>query len=121
MSRAPTPSPLPAASRPAGRRPGLWPTAGSGWLALVAAAIGLGSWVVLPIVTTVFGRTYPVTDTVVMPIIGLVLVLLAAIINVAAFWLGKQRSILNTAAVVLTVGATVFFGTFVIGEGLGGV
>jgi hypothetical protein len=98
----------------------LWPTAGIGWLALAAAAIGLGSWIVLPIVTTVFRDSYPVTDTVVMPIIGLALVVLAAIINVLTFWLGRQRSTVNTVAIVLTVAATVFFGVFVIGEGLGG-
>jgi hypothetical protein len=116
----PSTSSGPATGRPTASQPALWPTAGSGWLALAAAAVGLGSWIVLPIVTTVFRDTYPVTDTVVMPIIGLVLVVLAAIINVLTFWLGEQRSTLNRVAIVLTVAATVFFGVFVIGEGLGG-
>jgi len=115
----------PSTSSPVFRRPTmpqipLWPTARSGWFSLAAAAVGLGSWIVLPIVTTVFRDTYPVTDTVVMPIIGLVLVFLSAIINVLALWLGRQRSTLNIVATVLTVCATLFFGLFVIGEGLGG-
>lgn len=97
-----------------------WPTARSGWLALAAAAVGLGSWIVLPIVTTLFADTFPVTDTVVMPIIGLVLVTLAAIVNVMTLWLGRQRSAMNILATFLTVAATLFFGLFVIGEGLGG-
>lgn len=96
-----------------------WPTARSGRLALVAAAVGLGSWIVLPMLTAL-RDTFPVTDTVVMPIIGLVLVTLAAIVNVIAYWLGRQRSVMNLVATVLTVAATVFFGFFVIGEGLGG-
>lgn len=54
----PGPSPVPP--------PPTWPTARSGWIALAAAAVGLGSWI------------------------------------------------------VLTVAATLFFGVFVIGEGLGG-
>ncbi|HEY3548617.1 MAG TPA: hypothetical protein VGK17_21290 [Propionicimonas sp.] len=120
MSHPSSSSSGPATGRPTRPQPPLWPTAGIGWLALAAAAIGLGSWIVLPIVTTVFRDSYPVTDTVVMPIIGLALVVLAAIINVLTFWLGRQRSTVNTVAIVLTVAATVFFGVFVIGEGLGG-
>lgn len=81
---------------------------------------GLGSWIVLPLVTALFSDTFPVTDTVVMPVIGLVLVTLAAIVNVLTLWLGRQRSAMNIVATVLTVTATLFFGLFVIGEGLGG-
>ncbi|MCC6497042.1 MAG: hypothetical protein IT193_12390 [Propionibacteriaceae bacterium] len=120
MSHPSTSSSGSATGLPKASQPALWPTAGSGWLALAAAAVGLGSWIVLPIVTTVFRDSYPVTDTVVMPIIGLVLVVLAAITNVLTYWLGRQRSTLNTVAIVLTVAATAFFGIFVIGEGLGG-
>ena len=87
--------------------------------ALAAAAVGLGSWIVFPVLTR-FRDTFPVTDTVVMPIIGLVLVTLAAIVNVLTLWLGRQRSAMNIVATVLTVTATLFFGPFVIGEGLGG-
>ena len=98
----------------------VWPTAPRGWCALAMAAIGLGSWVVLPLVTTVFRETYPVTDTVVMPIVGLALVALAAVVDVLVVWLGGQRSATNLVAAILTSGATLFLGFFVIGEGLGG-
>lgn len=98
----------------------LWPTAGVGWFALAAALVGLGSWVVLPIITSVFGKTYPVTDSFVMPVIGLVLVVAAAVVNVLTLRLARQRSITNIIAALLTVAATLFFGFFVIGEGLGG-
>lgn len=97
-----------------------WPTAPSGWFALGVALVGMGSSIVLPIITTHFRDDYPVTDTVVMPIVGLVLVTLAAIINVLTLWLGKQRSLLNVIAATLTVAASLSFGLFVIGEGLSG-
>ena len=113
MSHTLTPSPGSAASS-------MWPTARSGRLALGAAFVGLGSWIVLPIVTTLFHDTYPVTDTVVMPIIGAVLVTLAAVINVVTLWLGRQRSVMNVIFTILTVAAAVFFGSIVIGEGFGG-
>jgi hypothetical protein len=35
-------------------------------------------------------------------------------------WPGKQRSVVNILGAVLTVGVSLFFGVFVIGEGLGG-
>lgn len=55
-----------------------------------------------------------------MPIIGLVLVSLAAIVNVLTLRLGSQRSASNILAAVTTVAATLFFGLVVIGEGIGG-
>ncbi|WP_344945668.1 hypothetical protein [Terrabacter ginsenosidimutans] len=55
-----------------------------------------------------------------MPVIGLVLVTVAAIVNVVALWAGRQRSTMNMVATTLTVTATLFFAFFVIGEGLGG-
>jgi hypothetical protein len=98
----------------------VWPTSPSGWVAIAVAAVGLGSWVVLPIVTSVFGERYPVTDTFVMPVIGLALTAIAAVVNVLAVWRGGQRSGVSVVAATLTVAATLFFGFFVIGEGLGG-
>jgi MFS family permease len=68
----------------------MWPTARSGWLALGAALVGLGSWIVLPVITTLFRDEYPVTDTAAMPVVGVVLVTLAAIINVLTVWLGRH-------------------------------
>lgn len=96
------------------------PTRPIGWAGVVAAIVGLGSWVVLPLVTTLFRETWPVTDTVVMPIIGVVLTAVAAVINVIALWPARQRNVLTLIAVLLTVPATIFFGVFVIGEGLSG-
>ena len=98
----------------------VWPTAARGWVALGAAAVGLGSWVVLPVITSLFADAYPVTDTYVMPVIGLVLTVLAAVVNVLAVGPGRQRSAVGIVAAGLTVGAALFFGFFVIGEGLGG-
>ena len=98
----------------------VWPSAPRGWWALAMAAIGLGSWLVLPVVTTFFRESYPITDTVLIPIIGLALVALAAVANVLVVWRGGQRSAANLIAAVLTCGASLFLGFFVIGEGLGG-
>lgn len=96
------------------------PTSAYGWVAVVLAAVGLGSWVVLPVVTTVFRDDYPITDTFLMPVIGLLLTVMAAVVNVLAVWRGQQRSVLSLVAMGLTVMASLFFGLFVIGEGLSG-
>ena len=91
-----------------------------GWSAIVLSALGLGSWVVLPLITTIFGETYPVTDSFVMPVIGTVLIDLAAVVNVLCVWLWRERSVLNIIALGLTVPLALFFTFFVVGEGLGG-
>lgn len=96
------------------------PDTGFGWLAVIAAAVGLGSWIVLPVITSLLRDEYPVTDTYLMPVIGLVLTVIAAVVNVLAVWLGRQRSIMSLVAMFLTVMASLFFGLFVIGEGLSG-
>ena len=74
----------------------------------------------LPIVTSLFREPYPVTDTCVMPVIGLALTAIAAVVNVVVVWRGGQRSGVSVVAAALTVAATLFLGFFVIGEGLGG-
>lgn len=91
-----------------------------GWSAIVLSALGLGPWVVLPLITTVFGEAYPVTDSFVMPVIGTVLIDAAAILNVLCVWLWRQRSVLNIIALGLTVPLALFSTFFVVGEGLGG-
>lgn len=96
------------------------PTSRFGWIAVIVAALGLGSWVVLPIITTAFRDEYPITDTGAMPALGLTLTALAAVLNVLAVWRGGQRSVLSLVAMGFTVMATLVFGLFVIGEGLGG-
>lgn len=98
----------------------LWPARPFGWVAVGSAAVGLGSWIVLPLITSLFADRYPVTDTFVMPVIGLALTVVAAIMNVLAVGPGRQRSAVSIVAAVLSVGAALFFGFFVIGEGLGG-
>lgn len=93
-----------------------------GWIGVVAAVIGLGAiWAVLPLITTFFRETVPITDTVVMPIIGIVLTAIAAVLNVIALWPARQRNVLTLIATILTVMVTLVFGVFVIGEGLAGV
>lgn len=116
-------------SAPTGRQPGSatpkaqWgglPTRPIGWVAVAAAVIGLGSWIVLPIITSIFRETYPVTDTFVMPLIGAVLIVIAAVLNPLAVWVWKQKNVLNLIAAVLTVGAALFLLPIVIGEGIAG-
>lgn len=117
MSTPTGPQPARAAPKPA------WvglPTRPIGWVAVVAAVIGLGSWIVLPIITSLFRETYPVTDTFVMPLIGAVLIFIAAVLNPLALWVWKQKNVLNLIATVLTVGAALFLLPIVIGEGISG-
>lgn len=106
------------------RSGGSWravPSRPIGWIGLVAAVVGLGSWVVLPVITMLFRETAPVTDTVLMPIIGVVLIAIAATLNVVALWPARQRNVLTLIATILTVPATILFSVFLIGEGLAGV
>ncbi|TFD79867.1 hypothetical protein [Cryobacterium fucosi] len=78
--------------------------------------IGLASWLILPVVTTIFRETYPVTDTWVMPAIGTVRIDAAAVLNVLCVWLWRERSVLNVIALGVTVPLAL---VFVVGEGLG--
>jgi hypothetical protein len=88
----------------------MWPESAGGWWAIGAAVVGLGSWVVLPIITLTFRTRYPVTDTWIMPVIGAVMVGVAAAVNVLCLW-RWDRSTLNVVATAVTVlaalGATV--------------
>lgn len=95
-----------------------WPTSAWGWAGVGAAILGLGSWFVLPVITTLFAERYPITDTGLMPAIGLGLVAAAAIANLLIAWLGRQRSAVSIAATALTVAATLLLGMFTIGEAL---
>jgi len=56
-----------------------------------------------------------------MPAIGAVLIMVAAIVNVLALWIWKQRSVLNIVATVVTVPLALLFTLIVVGEGLAGV
>ena len=107
------------ASQPTGPR--VVPSSGIGWWALGLSAIGLAAWVILPIITTIFGETYPITDTVLMPVIGVVLVDAAAVFNLLSVLMWKQRSVLSIIALAVTVPAGRFFTFFVVGESLAGL
>jgi hypothetical protein len=101
-----------------GERTPVWPTSPFGWIAIGAAAVGLGSWVVLPMITGIFREQYPITDTWLMPAIGMALIVIAGIINLLAVWPGRQRSVVNVVAAVVVCSMAIFFSSFVIGEGL---
>ena len=96
------------------------PKTAIGWWALGASAVGMASWVVLPVITAVFRDVYPITDTWVMPAIGTALIDVAAIMNVLVIWRWRERSVLNIVTTALTVLLALFFTLFVVGEGLSG-
>lgn len=112
-----SPSPDKGGSTPAR----FWPRAPLGWTAVGLAVVGVGSWVVLPMITARLGDQYPITDSWVMPAIGAVLIMVAAIVNVLALWIWKQRSVLNIIATVVVVPLALLFTLIVVGEGLAGV
>ncbi len=99
----------------------LVPVSPIGRWAVVVAVIGLGAWVVLPLISMQFRETYPVTDTWVMPAIGVVVSDAAAVFNILAVWHWEERSVLNIVSAVLVVIAAVFFTFIVVAEGLAGV
>ena len=98
----------------------MFPDTGFGWFAAICAAVGLGAWIALPIITSVFQDEYPLTDSYLMPVLGVSLTVLAAVVNVMAVWKGHQRSVVSLVAMFLTVMASLSFGLIVIGEGLSG-
>lgn len=100
---------------------GVMPRSAAGWWAIVLSVVGLGSWIVLPVITINFRDIFPITDTALMPIIGLVLVDLAAVVDVLCVTRWKERSTLNIIALVITLPAALFFSFIVVGEALGGV
>ncbi len=94
---------------PAGRRPL--------WYSLAAMSV----WVILPIITMTFRETFPITDTWVMPVIGVIAMSAAGIYNLIAVTRDKHRSVVNIVFCCITVGFALFALTFVVGEGLAGV
>lgn len=103
----------------AGRR--FLPDSTVGWCALAFSFVGLAAWVALPLITMAYRDTYPVTDTAVMPAIGVVLVDVAAVYDLLSVFRWKERSVLVVAATVVTVAAAVFFTFIVVAGGLSGV
>jgi hypothetical protein len=98
-----------------------FPNIGISWWTLVASAIGIASWLILPVITIKFRDIYPITDTWVMPAIGTFLIDVATILNVIVIWRCKERSILNIIAAILVIPLALFFTFLVVGECLGGV
>jgi hypothetical protein len=88
---------------------------------LVLTAVVIAACVALPLITINFRDRYPVTDTWVMPAIGVALIDLAAAFNILCVWPWRERSVLNILAAVLTVPSALFFTFMVVGEGLAGV
>ena len=107
----------------AGNRRGIaiLPRTKAGRRVLILTVIVIIVCAALPIITITFRDKYPVTDTWVMPVIGTVLIDLAAVFNVMCVWPWRERSVLNIVAAVLTVPSALFFTFMVIGEGLAGV
>lgn len=110
---------VPMSSEP-GRFP-IKPQTTLGWWGLVITLISIAAWFVLPQITMTYHDTYPITDTWVMPVIGMVLVDAAVVLNILAVWRRRERSIAVIIALCLTVPAAVFFTLMVVGEGLAGV
>ena len=103
------------------RRIAILPKTKAGQRTLIFTLIVIIVCVALPIITINFRARYPVTDTWVMPAIGVVLIDLAAGFNILCVWPWRERSVLNILAAILTVPSALFFTFIVVGEGLAGV
>ena len=112
------PDQVPATPGAAGRA--VLPRKPIGWWALGLAVAAMASWVVLPLITTTFRETYPITNTWVMPAIGIVLLDAAAVLSVLCVWRWRERSVLNIVALALTLPMALLFTLIVVGEGLAG-
>lgn len=66
-----------------------------GWWGLFMTLISIAAWFTLPSITMTYRETYPITDTWVLPAIGMVLVDAAAVLNVLAVWRRRERSIVH--------------------------
>lgn len=98
-----------------------WPRQKAGKVAMWCSLGAFILWILLPLTTTVFHESVPITDTWVMPFIGVVGITVASVINVYTFTVKRQRSVINLIAMVVTVFFTLFTATFFIGEGLSGL
>ncbi len=98
----------------------LAPNRAIGWWTIGLSVLGLAVWVILPMITITFRERYPVTDTWVMPAIGLLLTDTAAVFNMLCLWFWKERSVLNILFAVLVIPVSLFVTFMVVGEGLAG-
>lgn len=92
-----------------------------GWWAIGLSVLALASWIILPLLTITFRDTYPITDTWLMPVTGLVITDTAAVLNILCVWLWRQRSVLNILALGFIIPVALFATFMVVGEGLSGV
>lgn len=103
------------------RKGTFWPRQQAGrvssWITLGAFIL----WILLPLTTSLFRESVPVTDTWVMPFIGVVGIAGATVVNIYTFAVKRQRSVANLIALVATLFFTLFTATFFIGEGLSGL
>lgn len=99
----------------------VWPKESSGKSALWIGLLGLSSWIILPLITTLFRTTFPITDTYVMPVIGSVMIVGAALWNLITYVFLRQRSAMNVVMLSLTVFWAAFTTLFVVGEGIAGI
>jgi hypothetical protein len=100
---------------------GVKPQTQLGRWGIVVAIVAVVFTFSLPLVTSAFRETYGITDSWVMPVVGVIALDAAAIVNLLAIVWKKERSLtsLIVTAVVGFMGA--FFTLFVVGEGLAGV
>jgi hypothetical protein len=84
------------------RRPWL-PQTRVGVAALLASALALSLWIILPMVTMAYRETYPITDSWVMPTVGGVISIMVALFNVYVVWWRGQRAWLNLIAMAVLV------------------
>jgi hypothetical protein len=103
------------------RRIAILPKTKAGRWALILTVIVIAACAALPIITINFRDRYPITDTWVMPAIGVVLIDFAAAFNVLCVWPWRERSVLNIVAAVLTIPPALFSTFMVVGEGIAGV
>lgn len=110
-----------AGERPAAAGRRVVPSTTAGWWAVGLSVVGIAAWVVLPMITMTFRTSYPITDTWVMPVIGLVLIDAAAVFDGLCMWRWRDRSVFNIVASVLVIPAALLATVIVVGEGFAGV
>jgi len=79
----------------------MWPHTRIGLVELLVGVMALSLWIVFPMVTMQYREIYPVTDSWVMPAIGSVITIGAALVNGYAMSVHKERAWLNLAIMIV--------------------
>ena len=95
---------------------GILPLTKRGWISIYSALIGIAAWIILPLITINFREQYPVTDTWIMPLIGIVIIDIAAVLNILSIWRWHERSILNIVSAILVIPAAALLSVITIGQ-----